>query len=131
MIRLSLSPLRPSLILYPTFPLWILCRPSCSSAGLSIIIIDCLVGFVLYPCVVHPQCASSAGFRTYYGMASKMSADLALQDSNYDPMSEYERSRRRATWAGMVQLHMTANSCKHVLLSSMNYAAQASRLVRS
>jgi len=52
------------------------------------------------------------GFRSYYGMASKMSADLALQDSNYDPMSEYERSRRRSTWAGMVQLHMTANSCE-------------------
>jgi len=50
------------------------------------------------------------GFRTYYGMASKMSADLALQDTNYDPMSEYERSRRRATWNGMVQLHMTASS---------------------
>ncbi len=45
-------------------------------------------------------------------MAGKMSADLALQDSNYDPMSEYERSRRRATWGGMVQLHMTANTCE-------------------
>ncbi|KAF9528513.1 hypothetical protein CPB83DRAFT_854295 [Crepidotus variabilis] len=50
------------------------------------------------------------GFRTFYGMASKMSADLALQDSNYDPMSEYERSRRRSTWGGMVQLHMAANN---------------------
>ncbi|CAA7259182.1 unnamed protein product [Cyclocybe aegerita] len=50
------------------------------------------------------------GFRTYYGMASKMSSDLGLQDATYDPPAEYERSRRRATWAGMLQLHMTANS---------------------
>ncbi|KAJ3492166.1 hypothetical protein NLJ89_g11272 [Agrocybe chaxingu] len=49
-------------------------------------------------------------FRTYYGMASKMSSDLGLQDATYDPPTEYERSRRRATWAGMLQLHMTANS---------------------
>lgn len=54
----------------------------------------------------------SSGFRSFYNMASKMSADLALQDTNYDPMSEYERSRRRATWAGMVQLHMTASQIR-------------------
>jgi hypothetical protein len=48
-------------------------------------------------------------------MASKMSADLALQNANDELMSEYERSRRQATWAGMVQLHMTANTCKRVL----------------
>jgi len=54
------------------------------------------------------------GFRTYYGMASKMSADLGLQDPhNFDPYpSEYDRNRRRTTWTGLVQLHMTASSCK-------------------
>jgi hypothetical protein len=52
------------------------------------------------------------GFRTYYGMASKMSADLGLQDPhNFDPYpSEYDRNRRRTTWTGLVQLHMTASS---------------------
>jgi len=50
------------------------------------------------------------GFGIYYAMASKMSTDLGLQNTNDDLMSEYERSRRQATWAGMVQLHMTANS---------------------
>ncbi|KAF8973183.1 hypothetical protein BDZ97DRAFT_1648656 [Flammula alnicola] len=55
------------------------------------------------------------GFRTYYGMAVKMSQDLGLQDPhNLDLYpSEYERTRRRTTWAGMVQLHMTATSCTH------------------
>ncbi|PPQ96810.1 hypothetical protein CVT26_006211 [Gymnopilus dilepis] len=52
------------------------------------------------------------GFRTYYGMAGKMAADLGLQDPhNFDLYpSEYDRNRRRSTWAAMVQLHMTANS---------------------
>ncbi|KAH9485202.1 hypothetical protein JR316_0002109 [Psilocybe cubensis] len=52
------------------------------------------------------------GFRTYYGMAGKMANDLGLQDPHNLELypSEYERSRRRATWNGMVQLHITANS---------------------
>jgi len=65
------------------------------------------------------QSSSCVGFRTYYAMASKMSADLALQNTNDELMSEYERSRRQATWAGMVQLHMTANTCERILVPKM------------
>ncbi|KAF9047364.1 hypothetical protein BJ165DRAFT_1414677 [Panaeolus papilionaceus] len=54
------------------------------------------------------------GFRNYYAMASKMAADLGLTDAHstemYSTSSEYERNRRRTTWTGMVQLHMTYNS---------------------
>ncbi|KAF9564764.1 hypothetical protein CPC08DRAFT_630818 [Agrocybe pediades] len=53
------------------------------------------------------------GFRTYYNMATKMAADLGLQDPHSIDLypHEYERNRRRNTWTGMVSLHMTANSC--------------------
>lgn len=53
------------------------------------------------------------GFRTYYAMATKMAADLGLQDPHNIDLypHEYERNRRRNTWTGMVTLHMTANSC--------------------
>jgi len=52
------------------------------------------------------------GFRTYFGMAVKMSMDLGLQDPHSIDMtsSEYERNRKRSTWAGMIQLNMTASS---------------------
>ncbi|KAF8200739.1 hypothetical protein BJ912DRAFT_579336 [Pholiota molesta] len=56
------------------------------------------------------------GFRTYYGMAVKMSAELGLQDPHnvdmYPSSSEYERNRRRTTYAGLLQLHMRASTIR-------------------
>ncbi|PPQ98406.1 hypothetical protein CVT24_004085 [Panaeolus cyanescens] len=60
------------------------------------------------------QTPTDLGFRNYYAMASKMAADLGLTDAHsteiYSGSSDYERNRRRTTWTGMVQLHMTYNS---------------------
>jgi len=87
---------------------------SCSFVGLSTVITDCLVSLIRQLTLGVGHNFLCTGFRTYYGMASKMSGDLGLQDPhNFDPYpSEYDRNRRRTTWTGMVQLHMTAGSCK-------------------
>lgn len=50
-------------------------------------------------------------------MAMKMGVDLGLSDHDQTAhhqmnMSERERSRRRATWQGILQLHVTSSSCK-------------------
>ena len=54
----------------------------------------------------------TTGFRTFCGMAFKMSNDLGLQDPTSIEMcvSEYERHRRRTTMAAIMHLHMTYNS---------------------
>jgi len=54
------------------------------------------------------------GFRTFCGMAFKMSNDLGLQDPASIEMclSEYERHRRRTTMAAIMHLNMTYNSVR-------------------
>ncbi|RDB24813.1 hypothetical protein Hypma_008003 [Hypsizygus marmoreus] len=51
-------------------------------------------------------------FRTYCQMAMRMAMDLGLSDQNalQGHFSEKERSRRRATWANILQLHLSASS---------------------
>jgi len=87
---------------------------SCFFVGLSTAITGCLVSVIQQAILGVETNLLLTGFRNYYGMASKMSGDLGLQDPhNFDPYpSEYDRNRRRTTWTGMVQLHMTAGSCK-------------------
>ena len=86
---------------------------SCFFVGLSTAITGYLVRVIQQHILGVGTNLLLTGFRTYYGMASKMSGDLGLQDPhNFDPYpSEYDRNRRRTTWTGMVQLHMTAGSC--------------------
>lgn len=53
-----------------------------------------------------------SGFRAYCQMAMRMAMDLGLSDQNAIQMhpSESERNRRRSTWAGILQLHLTSSS---------------------
>jgi len=55
-----------------------------------------------------------SGFKAYCQMAMRMAMDLGLSDQNSIQAlpSEGERIRRRSTWASILQLHMTFNSCK-------------------
>jgi len=55
-----------------------------------------------------------AGFRAYCQMAMRMAMDLGLSDQNAIQMhpSEIERNRRRATWASILQLHLTVSSLR-------------------
>lgn len=47
-----------------------------------------------------------AAFQTYYSVSAKMAQDLGLQDaSSLELYNDYEKSRRRTTWAGVLQLH--------------------------
>ncbi|KAJ7594678.1 hypothetical protein C8J56DRAFT_927363 [Mycena floridula] len=51
-------------------------------------------------------------FRSYCAMAMRMAMDLGLSDQNISPpnASEKERNRRRTTWQGILQLHVTSSS---------------------
>lgn len=71
--------------------------------------LDTLHGMMLI-CWVESINRRLPGFRTYYGMAVKMSQDLGLQGNIDLYPTEYERNRRRTTLDGLVQLHMTASS---------------------
>ncbi|KAJ7928548.1 hypothetical protein B0H13DRAFT_1597627 [Mycena leptocephala] len=62
------------------------------------------------------------GLRTYCQMAMRMAIDLGLSDQNVSPINatESERNRRRSTWASILQLHLTASSCKPGCLFSLS-----------
>ncbi|KAF5321731.1 hypothetical protein D9619_001725 [Psilocybe cf. subviscida] len=52
------------------------------------------------------QRGRSTAFQTYYSVSAKMAQDLGLQDhSTLELYNDYEKSRRRTTWAGVLQLH--------------------------
>jgi hypothetical protein len=53
-----------------------------------------------------------AGFRTYCQLAMRMAMDLGLSEQSVAQMglNERDRSRRRATWSGIVQLNVAATS---------------------
>ncbi|KAF7298129.1 Zn(2)-C6 fungal-type domain-containing protein [Mycena chlorophos] len=52
------------------------------------------------------------GLRSYCQMAMRMAIDIGLSDQNATSanLSENERNTRRATWASVLQLHLTASS---------------------
>jgi len=54
-----------------------------------------------------------AGFRAYCQLVMRMAMDLGLSDQNIQLCpSERERTRMRATWANIVQLHLRSSSCR-------------------
>ncbi|KAF8637968.1 hypothetical protein AX16_010600 [Volvariella volvacea WC 439] len=55
-----------------------------------------------------------SGFKNYSQMATNMAMDLGLSDQSPIPisLSESEKHRRRSTWANILQLHVTASSCR-------------------
>jgi hypothetical protein len=62
-----------------------------------------------------------SSFRMYCQMAMRLAIELGLSEQNdmQNSRNDRERNRRRTTWSSIVQLHLTASSCKTCPLSPM------------